>query len=118
MLRSPRPPLLQVMDADGFLLTGDIAELTPSGALRIIDRRKALLKLAQGEYVAPERVEAALRGSELAEAVWVAGEPVCRRLVAVVVPNQAWWVADSTDRPTCACTEISTAVIKLRHSMA
>lgn len=77
------------MDSEGFLLTGDIVELTPSGALRIIDRRKALIKLAQGEYVAPERVEAAVRGGEVVEAVWVTGEPGCRRLVAVVVPHEA-----------------------------
>lgn len=90
------------MDSDGFLLTGDIVELTPSGALRIIDRRKALLKLAQGEYVAPERVEAALRGSGLVEAVWVTGEPGCRRLVAVVVPNKDWCVGGLAD----ACSQM------------
>jgi long-chain acyl-CoA synthetase len=88
----PRP---QVMDSDGFLLTGDVAELAPCGALRIIDRRRQLVKLAQGEYVSPARVEAAVRGCAggLVEAAWVHGEPGERRLVAVVVPKEVAWVA-------------------------
>ena len=49
----------KAVDAAGWFRTGDIAALTPSGALRVVDRRKNLFKLSQGEYVAPERLEAA-----------------------------------------------------------
>eukprot|EP00965_Chrysotila_dentata_P189802 6173519-Pleurochrysis_carterae.AAC.1 len=42
--------------ADGFFKTGDIGMLTPSGALKIIDRKKNLVKLKGGEYVALERM--------------------------------------------------------------
>lgn len=37
------------MEPDGWFHTGDVVEVTPSGALRIIDRVKHMLKLSQGK---------------------------------------------------------------------
>ena len=42
---------------DGWLRTGDIAMVDELGRFFIIDRRKNVLKLAQGEYISPERIE-------------------------------------------------------------
>lgn len=42
---------------DGWFKTGDIAMVDDLGRFTIIDRRKNVLKLAQGEYVSPERIE-------------------------------------------------------------
>lgn len=42
---------------DGWFRTGDIATVDELGRFSIIDRRKNVLKLAQGEYIAPERIE-------------------------------------------------------------
>jgi long-chain acyl-CoA synthetase len=42
---------------DGWFRTGDICSVDEMGRFSIIDRRKNVLKLAQGEYISPERIE-------------------------------------------------------------
>lgn len=42
---------------DGWFRTGDVCQIDEMGRIIIIDRRKNVLKLAQGEYISPERLE-------------------------------------------------------------
>ncbi|KAK8962952.1 Long chain acyl-CoA synthetase 1 [Platanthera guangdongensis] len=42
---------------DTFSFSGDIGEIIPNGVLIIIDRKKNIFKLSQGEYVAAEYLE-------------------------------------------------------------
>jgi long-chain acyl-CoA synthetase len=47
----------KVMTEDGWFRTGDVCKIDEQGRFIIIDRRKNVLKLAQGEYISPERLE-------------------------------------------------------------
>jgi long-chain acyl-CoA synthetase len=42
---------------DGWVRTGDVAMIMPSGGLIIIDRVKNLFKLNDAQYIAPEKLE-------------------------------------------------------------
>jgi long-chain acyl-CoA synthetase len=47
----------ETVTPDGWLRTGDVAEFNPRlMSFKIIDRRKNIFKLQQGEYLAPDRI--------------------------------------------------------------
>jgi long-chain acyl-CoA synthetase len=77
----------ETIDREGWLLTGDIGMITPQGTLAIIDRKKNIFKLAQGEYVAPEKLEAIYVKSDAVMQCFVHGDSLQSQLVGVVVLN-------------------------------
>jgi len=77
----------EALDADGWLHTGDIAKWTTTGQIQIIDRKKHMFKLAQGEYVAPERIENIYVQSKYVAQVFVYGNGYKSYTVAIIVPD-------------------------------
>lgn len=47
----------EAIDEEGWVSTGDVGMILPNGAVKIVDRVKNIFKLAQGEYIAPEKLE-------------------------------------------------------------
>jgi long-chain acyl-CoA synthetase len=71
---------------DGWLRTGDIAEIDTDGFVRITDRKKDLLKTSGGKFVAPQPIEAGLQGTRHIETAVLVGDDR-PYVTALLVPN-------------------------------
>jgi long-chain acyl-CoA synthetase len=102
-------------------MTGDIGLWDAQGRLKVVDRVKNIFKLAQGEYIAPEKIEVIYNKHELIAQSFVYGDSLKACLVAIIIPD--WdtikgWAAESgynvkSLAELCNNAEINTAILKM-----
>ncbi|GMK59837.1 hypothetical protein CspeluHIS016_0900540 [Cutaneotrichosporon spelunceum] len=79
----------KTLDSDGFMYTGDVAEIDAQGRMKIIDRVKNVVKLSQGEYVPLEKLEGVYLTNPTFLSLFVHGDSFRSSVVAVVVMDPA-----------------------------
>jgi len=100
--------------------TGDVGQWDAQGRLVVIDRVKNIFKLAQGEYIAPEKIEAVLAKHYLVAQVFVYGHSLQAMLVGIVIPDPETilvWAKDNghgdkTYEELCAHPQVRTTLQK------
>lgn len=102
----------------GFFRTGDIVQMEGPDSIKIIDRKKFIFKLAQGEYVSPAKSEGVYEKSKFVGQIMVHGNSLQSYLVALVVPNEAIlksWAASHKIRANfeqlCALPQIKSLIL-------
>lgn len=79
----------EVLAEGGWLKTGDIGEWNPNGCLSVIDRKKNLVKLSNGEYIALEKLESVYKSCVYVANICIYADSLLPRAVALVVPVEA-----------------------------
>mmetsp|Transcript_7721 Transcript_7721/g.21906 ORF Transcript_7721/g.21906 Transcript_7721/m.21906 type:complete len:711 (+) Transcript_7721:62-2194(+) len=74
----------------GGFRTGDIGEILPGGVLKIIDRRKNLIKVPHGEYIAIEMLESVYKASPGVDNICVVAESNHNEVIALIHPEPAY----------------------------
>lgn len=73
---------------DGWFHTGDIGQWCEDGTLAIIDRKKNLVKLSHGEYIALERLESIYKACKYVDNVMVYADSHKTYPIALVYPSK------------------------------
>lgn len=70
-----------------WFMTGDIGCWTPTGQLKIIDRKKNLVKTMNGEYIALEKLESVYRSNAYLDNICVYADQSKVKPIGIAVPN-------------------------------
>lgn len=64
----------KLVDQDGFLHTGDLAEMDEQGFITLVGRNSEIIKTSTGRRIAPAGIESRLRSLDLVEQVMIIGD--------------------------------------------
>ena len=79
----------EAISPDGWLRSGDVGRLSATTkAMSIIDRKKNIFKLQQGEYVAAEKVENLYMNCDLIAEAFLHGDSTESFCIAIIVPHK------------------------------
>lgn len=110
----------ETMTEDNWLQTGDIAEWNENGTLSIIDRKKNLVKLSNGEYIALEKLESIYKSCVYLTNICVYADSLYPKPIALaVVPESVIRklatqknVSETDFEKLCQDSDIKKAVLK------
>ncbi|WVM93600.1 AMP-binding protein [Halopseudomonas pachastrellae] len=98
----------EVLGEDGFLHTGDVAEIDQEGFLRLTGRLRDIFKTSQGRYVTPAPIEQRLMDDALVEEACVVGQDLPQPLALVRLTGGS----RPTKSPLDACRYCSNPLMK------
>ncbi|CAD6973033.1 unnamed protein product [Tilletia controversa] len=78
----------ETITEDGWLMTGDVGQWNKDGTLSLIDRKKNLVKLSGGEYIAIERLESTYKSCNLVANICVHASSDARQPMAIIFPRE------------------------------
>src|SRR5204863_3962096 len=77
----------EVITADGYYRSGDLGEIAPDGALRIIGRVREQFKTGKGKFVSPAPIEGQLMENPWLEQVCVLGSGLAQPVAIAVLSD-------------------------------
>lgn len=109
----------EAIDQDGWFHSGDIGEIDADGYVKITDRKKDILVLANGKKVAPQPIETMLKHSQYISEIVLLGDKA-DTVRALVAPNfdalKTWATGQGMEKPTNESLIADPAVRKLIKS--
>jgi long-chain acyl-CoA synthetase len=110
-----------IIDADGWVHSGDIAEMGPNGQFRIIDRKKELIITSAGKNISPSNLESLAKSSPIIGQAVAVGDARNFISVLVVLDPQvapAWAKARGLDASSMAeLSEHPAVVDEIRRAL-
>ncbi len=103
----------EAIDSDGWLHTGDIAEIDPDGYVKIVDRKKELIINAAGKNMSPANIEAQIKAASplIGQAIAIGDRRPYNVALIVLDPDGAGvWAAEhglADTTPAALCEEPS-----------
>ncbi len=83
-----RPELnAEIFDDEGYYITGDIVKEIGDGNLYFVDRRRNVVKLSQGEFIATANLETIYGASPLIKDIFIYANSEWSSPLAVIVPT-------------------------------